>query len=389
MNLPFFKKKPTITPEQQQIATLQAQINMEKTHENNLELQIVNLRNFLALIDEGLIILDKDFRIVFLSQKAIEMTGLISQQVINQRLDLVLKIFDKDTELTLDHILPVQPNKNLVQIFDKKGLKMIAKKELMVELSSKQFKDQLNNLFFALILKDFSKESALESMKLDFVSMAAHELRTPLTSINGYMDVFLSENKDKLNEDQKSLLNSVVSSTNQLRVLVEDLLNISKIEKGVLNINFETVDYIYSISDTVKYFKERAIEKNISFEFVNSTLEIPKIRMDKVRMNEVLTNLLSNAIKYTNSGGKIKLWLEIKDGQLITHVTDNGKGVGANLIPNLFSKFFRAVTPLDQSIKGTGLGLYIAKSIVEMHHGKIWVESELGKGSTFSFSIPL
>jgi two-component system, NtrC family, sensor histidine kinase KinB len=389
MNLPFFKKKPIVTPEMQQIAQLQSQIKEFKAHQSLFELELIKLRNFLSVIDEGVIILTKDFKIAFLSPKVSKLFDLVVPQVINQKMDAIFKVYDKDTELTMSHICPIQENQGYSEIFNKKALRMVAKKEVAVEITTKQFKDHTNNFYFAIILKDYSKESELENMKLDFVSMAAHELRTPLTSINGYMSVFLNENKDQLTEDQKSLLNSVVSATQQLRVLVEDLLNISKIEKGVLNINFETVDYKFIISDTLKYFKEKAVEKNLQFEFVNSTAVIPQVRVDKVRINEVLTNLLSNAIKYTDSGGKIKLWIEIKGNELVTHVSDTGKGIDPTLVPKLFSKFFRAVTPLDQSIKGTGLGLYIAKSIVEMHHGKIWVESEIGKGSTFSFSIPL
>jgi signal transduction histidine kinase len=389
MFLPFFKKKAQTSPQDQQMLELQSQLQAQKNLQFIKDQQIYNLQIFLSLIDEGLIILDGEFKVIFTSQKVIDTLGLSFEKIVNQKLDTVVKIYDKDTELTTNHLCPVEKDLIEAQIYNKKDLKIVGKKEVIVELSTKQFRNKEGNIFFAIIIKDYNKESELENMKLDFVSMAAHELRTPLTSINSYMAVFLSENKDKLNDDQKQLLNSVVNATQQLRILVEDLLNISKIEKGVMNINYETVDYISIISDTIQYFKQRSIEKNIQFKFENNTSIIPHVRVDKVRISEVLTNLLTNAIKYTDSGGSIKVWLETKDNQLITHVTDTGKGVSPELLPNLFKKFYRAVTPLDQSIKGTGLGLYISKSIVEMHHGRIWAESNVGKGSTFSFSIPL
>lgn len=389
MFLPFLKKKNLTTQKDSQIATLQAQIQSEKNFEYKLDQQIYNLKVFLSLMDEGLVVLSEDFRIIFISHRVLEMLGLVYQDVIGQKIDAVIKFYDKDTELPPTHLCPVQKDLIQAQIYNKKELKVVAKQSVIVELSTKQFRNKDGQIFFGLVIKDYNKESQLENMKLDFVSMAAHELRTPLTSINGYMSVFLNENKDKLTDDQKQLLNSVVNATQQLRILVEDLLNISKIEKGVMNINLETVDYISTISDTIQYFKQKSSEKNIEFSFENNTGVIPRIRLDKVRINEVLTNLLSNALKYTDGGGRIRVWLEIKDSQLVTHVSDTGKGVNPETVPNLFKKFYRAVTPLDQSIKGTGLGLYISKSIVEMHKGRIWVESELGKGSTFSYSLPM
>lgn len=394
--LPFFKKSEDIKKLKQDYATLQSQIAAYQSQQVGLQGQIANLKNFISLLDEGLLILDSGYNVVFSSQKALDLLGYAASDLVGKKFGDLIKVYDKDNELTVLHLCPTQNSPGLIEIFPKHSLNFIvtkiqtgAQNKLMVNLTTKQFRDNKNVVYFALIIQDDTRSKELESMKLDFVSMAAHELRTPLTSINGYMSVYLSENKDKLTDDQKHLLDSVVNATQQLRVLVEDLLNISKIEKGILNINLETVDYLYIIQDTIKFFRERAIEKNIQFEFENKTSVIPTLRVDKVRINEVLTNLLSNAVKYTDPGAKIKLWLEIKDNFLITHVSDSGKGIDSALVPNLFNKFYRAVKPLDQSIKGTGLGLYIAKSIVEMHHGKIWVESELGKGSTFSYSIPL
>lgn len=379
MHLPFFKESKPAEKPTSQVSDLNS----------TLTDQIINLENVLSIIEEGILVIDQRFKVVFANQVALEMLGYTSQNLINHKLDDVIKVYDKDVLLTNQHLSPLQEDQNFSQIFDRKGLKLIAKKEITVNLIVKQFKNKSDKYYFVLILTDTSKEKQLESMKLDFVSMAAHELRTPLTSINGYMSVFLNENKDKLDADQKHLLDAVVSATEQLRILVEDLLSASKIEKGVLNVNFEIADYILTISDTIDFFKGKAASKNIEFEFENTSSMSPKIRIDKVRINEVISNLLSNAIKYTDFGGKIKVWIEIKDNQLLTYIADTGKGISPLVLPTLFNKFVRGVGPLDQSIKGSGLGLYIAKSIVEMHHGRIWVESEQGKGSTFSFSLPL
>lgn len=228
-------------------------------------------------------------------------------------------------------------------------------------------------------------------MQFAFVSIAAHELRTPLTSIKGYLQVLMSEYKDKMNQDQMSLLNHIESSTNQLYSLVENLLDVSRVERGSFNIKRESLDYLSLVTETVSEFKTRAAQKNIILEFVPSS-QLPKISVDKIRIKEVLNNLLNNAIIYTPANGMVKIYVVQKGNDILTSVSDNGSGIAAEAIPHLFTQFYRAVHgsgQQDPNSQGSGLGLFICKSIVDMHKGKIWVQSQLGKGSVFSFSLPL
>lgn len=233
---------------------------------------------------------------------------------------------------------------------------------------------------------------ALDEMKSNFVSIAAHELRTPLTSIKGYLSVYLSDYKDKLDEDQKELLGRISDATEELLGLVENLLNVSRIERGAMSLNLAEVNWEEVLKGELEDFNARATQKNIQLKFVPSSLPLPAIKVDKVRILEVISNLLSNAINYTNPGGIVQVWAEQRDKQIITHVADNGQGIPQEAIPNLFTKFYRVTQGLTQgntNADGNGLGLYISKAIVEMHRGRIWVESEVGKGSRFSFSLPL
>lgn len=233
---------------------------------------------------------------------------------------------------------------------------------------------------------------ALDEMKSNFVSIAAHELRTPLTSIKGYLSVYLSDYKDKLDEDQKELLGRISEATEELLGLVENLLNVSRIERGAMSLNLVEVNWEEVLKGELEDFNERATQKNIQLKFVPSSLPLPAIKVDKVRILEVISNLLSNAINYTNPGGVVQVWAESRDNQITTYVADNGQGIPAEAIPNLFTKFYRVTQGLTQgntNSDGNGLGLYISKAIVEMHHGRIWVESEVGKGSRFSFSLPI
>lgn len=233
--------------------------------------------------------------------------------------------------------------------------------------------------------------SPLDEMKSNFVSIAAHELRTPLTSIKGYLSVYMNDYKDKLDSDQRALLNHIGSATEELLALVENLLNVSRIERGAMNLSLTELDWQELVGNVVEDFQERATQKNIQLKFTPSQAPIPPIKVDKVRVIEVISNLLSNAINYTNPGGVVQVWAESGNGEIVTHVGDSGQGIPKQSIPNLFNKFYRVSNGLTQNANpdGNGLGLYISKAIVDMHKGKIWVESEVGKGSRFSFSLPL
>ena len=141
------------------------------------------------------------------------------------------------------------------------------------------------------------------------------------------------------------------------------------------------------VKQSVDDFTSSAAEKQIALKLVDPSAALPKVNADKLRIVEGLSNLLANAVNYTPPGGSVTVWLELKNNEVITHITDTGEGIAKEVLPHLFSKFYRGNGKLSQGAKGTGLGLYISKSIVDMHKGKIWVESIQGKGSTFSFSL--
>lgn len=234
------------------------------------------------------------------------------------------------------------------------------------------------------------KMENLEDMQSSFVSMAAHELRTPLTAIKGYLSVYLNDYQDTLNDDQKSLLGHIASSTEQLLVLVNNLLSVSKIERGTLNLSPTGVSLVDLAEQLTDDHRSRAVQKNIDLKFMPSQGEIARVNVDKIRVSEVISNFISNAINYTDANGKVVVWVEQRGNQVMLHVADNGQGIPKEAIPHLFNKFYRvSETALAQkNQQGTGLGLYISKAIIDMHKGKVWINSELGKGSVFSFSLP-
>ncbi len=348
----------------------------------------------LSAINDGVIALDLNRNIISFNKAAEKITGYTANQVINKPIKDVLKFFDYQAQIDCNNFCPANPNNFEGIVFNRVNVKVIgaAEKITYVNLISSQIiEGNRVNLGCVITLHDVSDEKHLEEMKLDFISMAAHELRTPLTSIKGYLSIFTNENKDKFNSEQNMFLTRMNIATQQLMGLIDNLLNVSRIERGMFTVNLEKAKWEAIVQQVVDMLRERAVDKQIELTFIKPVNPLPKIYVDKLRIPEVLTNLLSNAIAYTQPGGKIEVWTEIDPShtQIITHVRDNGQGIPQEAIPHLFTKFFRVAGKLEQGSKGTGLGLYISKSIVDLHHGKIWVNSELDKGSVFSFSLPI
>lgn len=353
-------------------------------------------RNKLAVILSGIsdavIAVDLNRNILTFNKSAEELTGYEVHQVLGKNIGEVLKIYDSKEELGVDTYCPIGKDGYEGVAFNQGHLKLTGSKnkESMVNLISGQIHEGGRvNLGCILTLHDLSKEQQLEEMKIDFVSMAAHELRTPLTSLKGYLYIFLRDYKNSLTNEQQTIINRVNIATQRIVALVENLLNVTRIERGALTIHLEEVNWIANLEEVIGEVIDQAKDKNIEFTFEKPKEKLPLLQVDKFRIDEVITNLITNAINYTKPGGKVKVWVEFKGGEIITHVTDTGEGIPTSAIPHLFTKFFRVSGKLEQGSKGTGLGLYIAKSIVEMHNGRIWVESEFGKGSTFSFALPI
>jgi PAS domain S-box-containing protein len=238
-------------------------------------------------------------------------------------------------------------------------------------------------------LRDVTRERELDKMKTDFISVVSHELRTPLTSIKGYTDLLLSGATGELTDLQSEFLGIIQGSTTRLSNLINDILDISRIESGSIALRHESIDYRRIVSDTLRLMKAAADEKQIS---VDASLpeNIPAVRGDADKVTQVLTNLVSNAIKYTPEGGWVKVSLEVAgEASVTTCVADSGIGVAPEDQKKLFQKFFRADNTSTREAGGTGLGLVIAKTIIELLGGAIWVESDPGRGSRFYFTLPI
>lgn len=349
------------------------------------------LKVALSGISDAVIAVDTEKRVIIFNKAAEDLTGYTITEAFGKPLEGIIKVFDNNTEIPVNMYCPVRPDNFEEITYNRKGLKLFGAKgkQTYVNLLTARIKGGVEvNLGCILTLHDISEEKQLDAMKLDFVSMAAHELRTPLTVIRNYMYIFLRDYKAALNEKQSTILSRVNIASQRLNSLVENLLNVTRIEKGKITLNIQSVDWVKNIEEVIAGVVDQAKDKRIQLNFIKPEEPI-FIHVDSLRINEVLVNLLANAITFTPVEGKITIWVQKANQEIITHVRDTGKGIPREALPHLFTKFFRVSGSLEQGSKGTGLGLYIAKSIVEMHKGKIWVESEFGQGSTFSFSLPL
>jgi len=233
--------------------------------------------------------------------------------------------------------------------------------------------------------------------KTEFVSFVSHELKQPMTSIKGYTDLLVKGVAGELNDAQRGFLKTVQSNVDRMNTMVSDLLDISRIESGRIRLEFGDVPIEQVIEDALRTVRGQVEAKQQTLE-VNISSDLPPVRGDRDRLVQILTNLVSNAYKYTPEGGHIVVraqrWSDVRDaverdGFVQCSVTDTGIGMASEDQERLFTKYFRADDPAVRNVAGTGLGLVITKSLVELHGGAIWVKSKVGKGSTFTFTIPV
>ena len=228
----------------------------------------------------------------------------------------------------------------------------------------------------------------LDRLKSDFVSNVSHELRTPLTAIKGAVDLILREVPGPLNEKQNHHLKRVSANTQHLAGLISDLLDLSKIEEGKIELHAERVSLEGLVHEVVETLRTLAVEKLIELK-VGSVESSLNVWVDRNKLTQVLTNLIGNAIKFTPAQGRVTISSASNDTDWVrVSVSDTGPGILVNEHGRIFDKFYQVAENGAAKPKGTGLGLAIAKTLVELHGGEIWVESEPRHGSTFYFTLP-
>jgi two-component system phosphate regulon sensor histidine kinase PhoR len=238
-----------------------------------------------------------------------------------------------------------------------------------------------------VVLHDITELRRLERVRRDFVANVSHEFRTPLTAIQGFAETLLAGAMDDP-QNRERFLEIIVEHSRRLARLTEDLLKLSKMDADRLELEIRRVSVSQLIESCIETAQHRATEKEIAIS-VQPTSGVPDIAGDRRRLAEVLQNLLDNALQYTLSRGEIVVSAEARDGEVLFTVADTGIGIPKADQSRIFERFYRVDAARSRELGGTGLGLSIAKHIVEVHAGRIWVDSEIGRGSRFHFTVPI
>ncbi|MDD4333360.1 MAG: ATP-binding protein [Patescibacteria group bacterium] len=341
-------------------------------------------------IGDGVFVVDEEYRVTMYNDAAALISGFSPKEILGKKYDKVLKfILEKDEKIANDFIErairtgEIQTMANHTMLVKKNGEKV------MVADSAAPIKDKKNKVIGCVVVfRDVTKEREVDKAKTEFVSLSSHQLRTPLTSINWYTEMLLSGDAGKLNEEQRKYLEEVDAGTKRMVDLVNALLNVSRIELGTFAITPTVVDFIKEAEIAVKEQEPEIKLKKIKFNTKYPDKMAPYLA-DKSLLHIIFQNLISNATKYTPEGGAIKFEIAIKDSNILVKVADTGYGIPDKAKSQIFAKLFRADNVKEKDTTGTGLGLYIIKSIVEKINGKIWFDSTEGKGTTFYVELPL
>ncbi|MGM5482050.1 MAG: ATP-binding protein [Nanobdellota archaeon] len=336
---------------------------------------------------EGVIVTDVDYKVVHFNTMAEQMFKLDEVKVKNKHILHVFEAFgmreavSKFPELDKHNVLPMKDiNPTIFEQEVEKPKKMILKISIAPVLNDKKFPAGT-----VTVIDDITRLREIDKMKSEFVSNVSHELRTPLTSILGYTYVLLNNKAGDLNDTQIKYLHNVENESKRLSDIIEDILDLSRLESDKAKMKFEKVD-LRGILNNCQAINFTA-KKGIKFE-VLCPKTLPQVMGDRIKLTQVFNNLISNAVKFTIRGGKITVKFSNKKDCLRVDVIDTGIGVKKSNIGNLFNKFYQVKSNLTNKEKGTGLGLSIVKEIIAAHYGLLGVDSKYGKGTRISFTIP-
>ncbi|MBI5348455.1 MAG: PAS domain-containing protein, partial [Chloroflexi bacterium] len=240
------------------------------------------------------------------------------------------------------------------------------------------------------IFRDITREVEVDRIKTEFVTTASHELLTPITPIKGYADLLLMGATGTLTPKQQEVVELIKSNADRLRSLVDDLLDISRIESGKIDLQLAPVPIQEVINEVVTHLQERVNTQKPMHIVSHIADDLPLVSADRERLIQIITNLADNAFSYTEGGGTITFEAHLEDGDLVVSVGDTGIGLSPEDKARMFERFYRAENPLVMASAGTGLGLSIVQRLVDMHEGKLWAESDgIGCGSTFYVQLKL
>jgi PAS domain S-box-containing protein len=344
------------------------------------------MRVMVNTLKEGVLTTDHQKSIVLANPAFLNMIGAGIRSAIGRQVDeivknpRVLEMIDQALAQTSGHFSEITDELALIP--------EDGKDEKIIGVRCFPFRDRLDrNLGAVTVFHDITALKKMDQLKSDFVSMVAHEIKSPLNSILMQLKVVLDGLAGDLTDKQTEMLQRSADKITSLAQLASELLDLSKIESGLINQEREIVDLCPLIKEQVRFFRDKADAKSLRLT-QKSVPDGLTVIANRTNIEEVLSNLISNAIRYTPANGKIEVWADRTEACVNLHVSDTGLGIAKEEIEHIFDRFYRVKNEHTRFINGTGLGLAIVKSIVESHHGTIHVDSQPGCGTHFTVCLP-
>ena len=354
-----------------------------------VQTEVISGRNHMAMIlqslGEGVIVVDKKHFIDLMNVKAMEYLDVIPDAKTNFKLHDIFKNCELQSEELYNFLSETLSEDSYIDTSVKKGHNL----ERNLRITKTHIRDVFKNApEIILLLRDTTIEKEVDRVKNEFISNLSHELRTPMNAILGISKVLGKKKSENLNEHQIEGLNMITESGNRLLSLINDLLDMSKIEAGKMEINNHTFSLNKIISSLEPFTKGLISEKKIKYSWEIETSVPDQIYSDSQRLYQVLANILGNAVKYTEQGSvHLKIWH--KKNQLYFECSDTGIGISKFKLPSVFERFKQADGSSSRKYEGTGLGLALSKEFIELMNGKINIVSEENEGTSVTFHIPL
>jgi PAS domain S-box-containing protein len=359
---------------------------------NNQRVETSRSRSILEAIADGVLVTDQHGEITLFNQSAERILELKRAEVIGRSIEHFSGLFSGVALAWMDTIntwMQDPQSFNPMNTFSEQ-VSLDNGNVLSVNLAPVMN----NNEFYGTVsvFRDITHLIEVDRLKSEFVATVSHELRTPMTSIKGYVDIMLMGVAGDLSEQQMRFLSVVQQNTERLTILVNDLLDLSRIEAGQVNLTFEPLDLRELIDEVMGEINRLTVVENKTIQFnIELPLDLPRIKGDPERIRQILINLLGNAFHYTPSDGIVKLKAHRLGEEIQVDIKDDGVGIPPKEQERIFDRFYRGENHMVIATAGTGLGLSIVAKLINMHHGRIWVQSSgiEGEGSTFSFTLPV
>jgi len=365
---------------------LQSELDERQKVEEELRISQVKFARILDIADDAIISIDSHQQITLFNQGAEKIFGYSAQEVMGQKLDILLPL--RFAHAHRQHVSDFGQSASLARRMGERR-ELFGRRKDESEFPAEASISKLNmgeEIYYTVILRDVTDRKQIERMKDEFVSVVSHELRTPLTSIHGSLGMLTSGLLQPDSDQGKRLLQIATDSTERLVRLINDILDIERIESGKVKMERETCNLADLIQSAVNVMQPLAQKAKVNISVFSLSVEL---WADPDRIVQTLTNLLSNAIKFSPPGETVWLESQQQQDEILLTVKDQGRGIPSDKLDSIFERFQQVDSSDSRNHDGTGLGLAICKSIVQQHGGRIWVESALGEGSTFYFTLPI